>query len=147
MIEHHSGSLEATPEALERIHAMLEAFWAEVERETGIETDPSWRAEFDTAVAEIAGNVMRHAYHGDGGPMELRLSLRGDKVAGRFSDQGEAFTGARAEAEIDFDAIDDLPEGGFGLALARAGLDHLGYRRTSRGVNCWLLIKRRGERP
>jgi anti-sigma regulatory factor (Ser/Thr protein kinase) len=35
-----------------------------------------------------------------------------------------------------------LPEGGYGLALARAAVDQLDYERTPDGINRWRLVKR-----
>ena len=36
----------------------------------------------------------------------------------------------------------DLPEGGYGLGLARACVDALEYHLTPDGTNCWRLVKR-----
>lgn len=62
-------------------------------------------------------------------------------VAG-FSDRGTPFTATLDRSMPGAGAgLDGLPEGGWGLALARATLDHLGYERAG-DENRWRLVKR-----
>jgi len=70
-----------------------------------------------------------------------RLARQG-VLAACFADCGEPFVPTAAPSNAP-DAA-ELPEGGMGLAICRASLTRLRYRRTARGRNCWLLLKRIG---
>ncbi|MCX6024248.1 MAG: ATP-binding protein, partial [Chloroflexi bacterium] len=60
----------------------------------------------------------------------------------RFTDRGVAFEGALSVPYIEPLERGMLPEGGYGLRLARAALDRLEYRRTNAQINLWRLVKR-----
>ena len=137
---------------LAQVHAALERFWAELATTPAERPTVVWRMQFATAVAEIAGNIAAHAHVGEpGGTLRLRLSAYPDRVEARFSDRGapyalpvQAAWPATAQAALDaFDLeLDDVPERGRGLALTRAAVDELHYRRTPTGRNHWRLMKR-----
>jgi anti-sigma regulatory factor (Ser/Thr protein kinase) len=121
----------------------MERFWRAVDNVPGCSPDHVWRLKFETAVGEIGTNIARHAYsHGKEGPMRLRLSLYADRVEACFTDWGLAFNDSSRPPEVVADDVFDVPEGGYGLAIARAALDRLDYRRTPRGTNSWRLVKR-----
>lgn len=125
------------------MHAGLARFWSSA---LGKEFHPSdeWRARFDTAVMEIAGNILRHAYppgHKPGN-VKLRLRLYADRAEALLTDRGIPFEEpAVASPDADADPL-DLPEGGYGLAIARAAVDRLEYSRRARGANRWQLVKK-----
>jgi serine/threonine-protein kinase RsbW len=100
-----------------------------------------WRDLFRTAVAEIAANIVRHAYPPSQGtrPFELQVLVYDDQLVARFADRGVAWEPS-SEA-LPPDPL-DLPEGGLGLAVARGALDELSYRREPDGTNVWRLLKR-----
>jgi serine/threonine-protein kinase RsbW len=134
---------QATPAALSSVHAALDRSWAHVD---AVMADPPitrWRDLFRTAVAEIAANVIRHAYRPAEAnrPFELRVLIYRDRVVARFVDWGVAWEPADEPAAPD---PLDLPEGGLGLAVARGALDELAYRREPNGTNVWQLVKRFG---
>ena len=93
---------------------------------------------------------MRHAYPDDAVPARLQLRLRvyADRIEARFTDRGVPFSapaepvGTPAGDELD---IPGIPEGGYGLALARAAVDRLDYHRTPGGLNRWRLVTRCAE--
>ena len=100
-----------------------------------------WRDLFRTAVAEIAANIVRHAYppSHDARSFELKVLVYDDRLVAQFADRGVAWDpGAEPVAP---DPL-DLPEGGLGLAIARGALDELTYRREPNGTNVWRLLKR-----
>jgi serine/threonine-protein kinase RsbW len=107
---------------------------------------------FETAVAEIGSNIVRHAYppQGEGGPLRLRLQAFPDRVEAVFSDNGVPYrppvsTSTPAPGDSDGVPPEDafsLKEGGYGLELARAAVDDLDYQRTAGGENVWRLVKR-----
>ncbi len=135
--------MTATAEELAGLHAALERFWRAVDATLAEPPSRDWRNRFATALAEIAANIVRHAYPTGTvrGPIRLRLRLYTDRVVGSFADRGIAFRPADGTGASRPDPT-ELAEGGYGLALARASLDRLDYRRTPSGMNCWRLVKR-----
>lgn len=133
----------ASPMELSGIHDLLESFWRRTSELLGHSPDRDWRLQFETALREIGANIARHAYGlGAPCPMRLRLRLYSDRVEGYFTDQGIAFTGPpEPHSVLDNDAV-GLPEGGYGLAIARSALDRITYRRSNGGTNSWRLVKR-----
>lgn len=94
------------------INAMCQARGADTETAGAVEL----------ALVEVATNTVEHAYHGvEHGLVRIRVRFANGKVDVEVSDAGDALPLERlAMAElppIDPDAIDTLPEGGFGLAL------------------------------
>ena len=134
----------ATAQQLDVIHAALDRFWAKVDTIVTRPPDREWRARFVTAIAEIATNIIRHAYPSERepGPMRLHLYAYPDRVEAYFNDQGVAFIPPPpVEDGPEPDPL-ELPESGRGLAVAQACLDELEYRRTGEGTNQWRLMKR-----
>ncbi|HEY3116111.1 MAG TPA: ATP-binding protein, partial [Chloroflexota bacterium] len=79
----------ATPAKIDAVHRALESFWSEVSRSVA-GYEPGVRPRVDTAVAEVASNIVRHAYPSSGPPGPMRLSLRSfsDRVEATFTDRG-----------------------------------------------------------
>jgi anti-sigma regulatory factor (Ser/Thr protein kinase) len=137
------------------VHAALDRFWVALAA-VGAQAQPSvvWRMQFATAVAEIAGNIAAHAHVSEPvGTLRLRLSAYPDRVEARFSDRGAPYalplqaalpppSDHREQALLDAYELDDLVERGRGLAITRAAVDELHYRRTPTGRNHWRLMKR-----
>jgi serine/threonine-protein kinase RsbW len=123
---------------------LLERFWRAAETLCPLKAPSiAWRMCLATAVVEVADNCIRHAYRDmPAGSMELRLRLYQDCVVARITDCGLALVSLPPPVELDLLAVEDLPEGGYGLGLARAAVDRLDYRRTPNGTNCWRLLKR-----
>jgi serine/threonine-protein kinase RsbW len=132
----------ASVQSLDQVHVALQQFWQISAAKQSRLSDPDWRSQFATALGEIAANIVRHAHPspGEAGCLCLRLRLYPGRVEARFVDDGRPYPGSLSVSALPI--LDDLPEGGFGLALARAALDRLRYRRTGNGVNCWWLVKR-----
>ena len=112
--------------------------------------DPEGWLAFVTAVSEVGGNILVHAYQG-GNPGSVELTLRcfRDRVEASFRDWGAAFEeppgaglAGKADDLDDLDAILGLDESGRGLALARVALTSLDYERTAPGENHWRLMKK-----
>jgi serine/threonine-protein kinase RsbW len=131
---------QATPAALGVIHAALDRAWAALDTLAPAPPTTRWRDLFRTAVAEIAANVIRHAYPPSGAarPFELQIQIFPDRLVARFADSGVAW---EPSEEPDVPDPLDLPEGGLGLAVARGALDELNYRREPNGTNVWQLVK------
>lgn len=133
--EGHTLVAPAETAALDRVHELLEQLWRDA-GDVALED----RVRFETAVTEIAGNIVVHA--SDGRPLDFTLHVRADpdRIEARFRDAGR-------RADVDLTAARlpaDLAESGRGLALALAAVDELEYRRDG-AVNCWRVMRRRSR--
>lgn len=105
------------------------------------ELDPMTRFSFETAVVEIATNIVEHTRRtgeGTGRRFTLDLDATDHEVTAVFSDNG-------MPADVDLSAVtmaDIDDESGRGLALALSTLDSLDYRHEN-GRNIWTLVCRR----
>jgi len=95
---------------------------------------------FDAAVvsafAEIYNNIARHAYQGQDGTIQVVIFVEDSTMTIEVRDGGRTF-------ELDDVAVpdlDQLPQGGLGLHIARAMVDSVEYEPGP--PNLWRLIKR-----
>lgn len=138
MTDHRHTRIDV-PAVIDSVDTVQEAFstWWE---ELG-EQDATKRFSFETAVVEIATNIVEHSRRndqGDGRRFTLDLDATDAEVTALFTDNGQP-------ADIDLSAVtmaDIDDESGRGLALALATLDSLDYRHES-GRNIWTLMCRR----
>lgn len=125
----------AVPAGLDALHALLRRV-AE-EHPSLAESDLML---FETAVIEIAANVVEHGGGGGTTTWTFTVTVTGTELRGELSDNGTAFEGELA-ADM---PVDLWAESGRGLALARSSLDELTYHRDG-GANHWHLVRvRRG---
>jgi anti-sigma regulatory factor (Ser/Thr protein kinase) len=134
--------VDATPASLDTLHAALERFWHACDALPAPPQAGMWRFAFDTAVAEVGANIVRHAYAGrPTAGLRLRLRMSANSVVACFVDSGRSYRSVLPAAlMIDASNLLDLPEGGMGLPIARAALDQFSYRRAG-NTNIWLLVK------
>ena len=140
-------TVTATADGLDAIHAALDRFWEALARAGGQQPDEMWRVQLVTAVAEIAGNIVRHAYPAgtEPGPLKMTLTAYADRIEAELRDQGVPFEetpGDETSPDADFGDLHDLAESGRGLMIAHAWLDRLEHSHTATD-NRWLLVKRR----
>lgn len=121
----------AVPDELDRVHELLELAGSE-HPEVG-STDLML---FETAVIEIANNVVEHGRPIGEVRWRLVLTIDGHELSADLYDSAD-------EVDVDLDAAmpDAETEGGRGLPLAGALLDHLSVERSN-GVNHWRLVRR-----
>lgn len=123
---------EARPECLDRVHDLVARLWDTAD---GFSDDA--RIRFETAVAEVAANVVEHAGSGDRAvALVLRLARRDGRVVAALEDDGRP-------AEVDLGALRfpaDDAESGRGLALARAAADELTYGRDGDRNRWWVAV-------
>ncbi|UKF24389.1 MULTISPECIES: ATP-binding protein [Clavibacter] len=132
-------TLPAVDESLAAVHAVIAAVWDQAS-----DVSDEERMLFETAVVEIAGNVVEHGVSvGEraGYPVTFTMTVicQHDRIVALFEDDGKP-------AVVDLTRVsmpDDLSESGRGLALAQAVLDDLTYERTD-GSNRWRLVRLRG---
>jgi len=126
----------SVPESLSQLHELLEDVASE---------HPSVMPEdlllFETAVVEIAGNVVKHGRPPGEVVWRFRLRVLEDRLEGILTDSGEHYA---HDLEALMPGI--LEESGRGLPLARAAVDTLTYERAD-GINRWNLVRSlRGSR-
>lgn len=133
---HRSLVAEVSLESVEAVYDLLSAWW----EETG-DVEPRTRFAFETAVVEIAGNIVEHsvaARGAEGRRFTLDLYATRETLTATFQDDAQP-------AELDLSAVtmaDADSENGRGLALALASVDSLDYRYEN-GRNVWNLECRR----
>jgi serine/threonine-protein kinase RsbW len=121
------------PECLGMVLDLLADMWA-------ISTDVSELDQmmFETAVIEIAANIVQHGT--EEGPVNCNLVLEvyPDRLDAHFKDDG-------VTAHVDIGAAtmpDAFAESGRGLAMVKAAVDVLTYERRD-GDNFWKLSRTR----
>jgi anti-sigma regulatory factor (Ser/Thr protein kinase) len=133
------SEIEATMDGLETVHRQLERFWAEADAPA---PDETWRVLFESAVAEVAGNIIRHAQP----PHVFYLSLRAfpGRVEATLLDQGIPYQLVPVRTSVDMRPAMTEPDmdHGWGLAIARAVTDGIVYDRLDSGHNRWVIEKR-----
>lgn len=128
-------SAPATPEMIDLVHAVLAKLWDQ--HDDVAEAD---RIRFETAVIEILGNIVEHAYALDepgtdpARRFDVTFTATGTELVACFGDDGKPMS-------LDLSGV-AMPgpdaESGRGLALAVAALDDLAYEREG-GRNHWRL--------
>ncbi|GAA1479296.1 ATP-binding protein [Nocardioides aestuarii] len=133
--------LPVSPGAIDEVQDALARFWELDGAVTMLD-----RIRFESALVEIVGNAVEHAYAFDstsggvGRALEVRLLLDAARVEAEVSDNG-------LPVEIDLGQV-TMPgedaESGRGLALALAAVDDMRYERSG-GRNRWVLVCRRDQ--
>lgn len=129
----------AVPESLDLLHELLER----VSREHP-DVSPDDLMMFETAIIEIAGNVVEHGSPAGQVVYEFSLEVRPDRLEAELIDNGQVFADLDNADVVDGARLPDdaLDEAGRGLFLAVAVLDVLRYSRTD-GRNVWQMVRRR----
>jgi serine/threonine-protein kinase RsbW len=135
----YEAHIPATLEEVSRICAELNALAI---ARGGVE----WAAEIDLGLTEVLTNVVRHGYGETGsGHIGLRCTTEARRWLLSVLDQGSPIpTDLLAQADgsvFDFDPddLDNIPEGGMGLALIRGCFDDLDYVADTRGNRLHLV--------
>ncbi len=131
---HRSLEAAVAPASLEAVFAVLAEWWPEVG-----DLPAATRFGFETAVIEIAGNIVEHSR---GAAAERRFTLElfadAEMLRATFRDDGDP-------PLLDLDAVrmaDENQVSGRGLALARASVDDVAFDRDA-DRNVWTLESRR----
>lgn len=123
----------ATAESLDEVQDRFAAWWEGVG-----EDDVALRFKLETALAEIAANIVEHTRRTDqeaGRRYTVRLDAADHELTAVLTDNGRP-------ADVDLAAVtmaDADEESGRGLALAIAALDRLEHRHEH-GHNVWTLV-------
>lgn len=115
-----------------KVDLLLQQVWA-----TSADVSGTDRTLFETAVIEIAANIIQHGAAEASINYTLTIEVYPDRLDAHFRDDGIA-------AQVDIDAVsmpDPLAESGRGLAIAKAALDVLAYERHNNNNNNWTLSR------
>lgn len=119
----------AVPETLELLHDLLDRV-----REEHPDVERTDLMLFETAVIEIANNVVEHGRPPGTIHYSFTLDVGADKLHGLLSDEGPPLPQVLAVLPS------DEAENGRGLALARMALDELEYERVD-DHNEWRMTR------
>lgn len=140
------GEATASLDGMDDVHELLNRYWNTAAEASLGPPDTAWRALFDSAVAEIAGNIVRHAYPPPLVATTFQISLRyfTDRVEAILLDRGIPYVLVPALDLPDMRKALDDPEldHGWGLMIAQAVADNLDYERLVDGHNRWSIEKR-----
>lgn len=124
--------LDKTIASLERVHAGLDEVWQRYPWVSSLD-----RMAVETAVVELASNVIRHSLKEQGSRAELALAVGDQELRAQIIDDGGEFSG-----DLDHVQMPGLDaESGRGLAVIDMLMDVFEYRRQS-SHNRWTLIRR-----
>lgn len=124
----------AVPDSLEELHSLLE--------QVGRDHPDLAQADlmmFETAVIEIAGNVIEHGQPAGKVAFTFAFTVWPDRLECLLDDSSSSLVPALDDNVL---PESDLAESGRGLALANAALDVMECERID-GINHWKLIRLR----
>lgn len=126
----------AVPDQLDAVHALLAQAASE---HPGL--DPTDVMLFETAIIEIANNVVEYGRPEGAVRWKFTIRVHEDAIEAELDDTGQTFTPAHGKAMPGEDA-----EGGRGLPLAEALLDQMEFKRMG-DTNHWRMVRRLGQLP
>ena len=132
---------DGVPESLELVHDLLEQVW---ESEAGIELME--RIRFETALIEVASNIIEHSKPADSDPIRFRLELEcsPERLYAEFHDNAKpaGIDLSAAPPPEELSSLENISSSGRGLALAKVALDEFSYAKLNPGNKWTLLCKR-----
>lgn len=125
------------PADIRKLPTLLEGISSLMERH-GFSDEEILDAEL--AVDEAVTNVIEHGYRGEGGSIDLIVSVSIDEVVIRLEDTAPPFDPTSTAPAIIEGDLEERPTGGLGVHLIKEVMDALSYERIS-GKNV-LIMKR-----
>lgn len=104
------------------------------------EQDPFLNA-CQLGISELVTNVIKHAYRGEHGRINIQAFEFDDRLEFLITDQGLPYETSSLEGE----RLPELREGSFGLMIIRQVMNEVVYTRTPENENVWRLVKRFGN--
>jgi serine/threonine-protein kinase RsbW len=103
-------------------------------------------ADLELAVDEACANIVKHAYRGQGGQIEVLIEPLAGRVRITIRDWGQAFD-PQAIARPDVTApLDERPLGGLGLFLIHQVMDDVQFHFDATNGNTLTMVKRTHRR-
>jgi serine/threonine-protein kinase RsbW len=126
----------AVPDQLDAVHALLAQAASEHP-----ELDPMDVMLFETAIIEIANNVVEYGRPEGEVRWKFTIRVHEDEIEAELDDTGQSFTPVQGKAMPGEEA-----EGGRGLPIAEALLDRIEFTRME-DTNHWRMVRRLGQIP
>jgi serine/threonine-protein kinase RsbW len=126
----------AVPDQLDAVHTLLARA-----ADDHPELDPMDVMLFETAIIEIANNVVEYGRPEGEVRWKFTIRVREDAIEAGLDDTGQTFTPSQGNDMPGEDA-----EGGRGLAIAEAVLDQIEFTRVGE-TNHWRMVRRLGQIP
>ena len=128
----HTLSIVSPPDDVDSVHDMLESVWL-----SAPQVSPRDRFSFETALIELASNVIRHADGGAGVSCALTVEITADRIVASLTDSGLAGNISLIAPSMP----DELEESGRGLSIIHALVDEVGYDRSD-DLNHWRISRK-----
>lgn len=123
---------------LEQLGVVRE-FVVGVARDLGLAQDDVYGLQL--AVDEACTNVVRHAYGGLGGQVEVEVAVDGDRIQIVIRDWGAAFDPEAVPAPDITAPLEQRPLGGLGLFLMREMMDEIHFSFDADQGNTLTMVK------
>lgn len=128
----HTLSLVSPPDDVDAVHHLLESVWSSASHVSIRD-----RFSFETALIELASNVIRHAGGGAGVSCALTVEITHDSIVASLTDSGLAGNISLIVPQMP----GELEESGRGLSLIHALVDEVDYDRSD-DLNHWRISRR-----
>ncbi|MGV8897060.1 MAG: ATP-binding protein [Rhodoglobus sp.] len=128
----HRMELSSPPDDINTVQDLMQDVWA-----TAPNVEMIDRFSFETALVELAANVIAHADAGLGISCSLTVTIAPDRIEAELRDSGQP------GGDLDLDNTempDGLCESGRGLPIIRALVDEFHYDRVGL-VNRWKISR------
>jgi serine/threonine-protein kinase RsbW len=132
-VSNRSLQFRTPPDGVDAVHTALASLWTE-----RADVDEMERMMFETALIELASNVIQHASSNTTIICHLEISANDTTLSAILTDSADPphiDTGAR-------EMPDEFAESGRGIAFIQALVDQFDYRREP-GSNVWTISKNR----
>jgi serine/threonine-protein kinase RsbW len=113
---------------------------AQTGRELGLAEEEIYQLQL--AVDEACANVVRHAYDGQGGHLELTIQAADDEIQVIVRDWGEPFDPQAVPPPDTAAPLEERPLGGLGLYLMKQVMDRVDYQFNGTNGNTLIMTKR-----
>ncbi|MCS5733830.1 ATP-binding protein [Herbiconiux daphne] len=133
--ERKSLVFSSPPDDVDAVHEFLETVWAQNPGVSEFE-----RMAFETALIELASNVIQHAAGVTGVTCVLSVTADENGLAATLADTADE----GGIVLLDREMPDELSESGRGIALIQALVDELNYERVDER-NVWTITRAREE--
>ena len=126
-------TLRCPPDDIDTVQDYIQRVWS-----ASPDLDSMDRLKFETALVELAANVIQHSNGGHGVVGTLSIAVDADRIRGSLAD-----TSAPSEVDLeDREMPGELAESGRGIAFIQRLVDVFHYERRH-GENLWMIEKMR----
>jgi serine/threonine-protein kinase RsbW len=123
--------LHSPPDDLDTVHDYIQRVWTEHP-----DLDDMDKLMFETALVELAANIIQHANGGRGVEGTLSIAVTEERIRCEITDSSGASNVALAAREMP----DEAAESGRGIAFIQRLVDVLHYERRN-ATNMWMIEK------